>query len=91
MFIYTSRPDQDVAAEVALALQLGAAAIMSSEPFESEEDVQVPVLLVPDALQAQQRVAAAFYELPSIRMNVVGVTGLLLLMPEIRIHPVTTM
>lgn len=76
LFIYISKPDQDVGSKVSQALRQGAAAVMSSEPFEADEEVQVPVLLVPDCLQAQQHLGAAFYDRPSLKMNVVGVTGM---------------
>ena len=57
------------------ALQRGATAIIASEAFEAEEDLEVPVMLLPDCLNAQQRLAIAFYDNPSTKMTVVGVTG----------------
>lgn len=80
LFIYLSGLDGSVDFEVAVALAQGAAAIMSGEPFDvvKEEDEEVPVLLVPDSVKAQQIVGAAFYDKPSLRMNVVAVTGTLL-------------
>ena len=77
IFIYISKAEQDVWGQVKEALQRGAAAVMSSEPFEVDEDTELPpVLLVPDCLQAQQQLGAAFYDRPSLRMNTVAVTGM---------------
>lgn len=77
LFIYISEPEQDVWGRVKEALERGAAAIMSSELFEADDDLEVPVLLVPDCLQAQQQLGAAFYDMPSLKMNTVAVAGVL--------------
>lgn len=57
------------------ALQRGASAVIAGDIFEAEEDLEVPVMLLPDCLAAQQRLAIAFYDNPSTKMTVVGVTG----------------
>ena len=57
------------------ALQRGASAVIAGDVFEAEEDLEVPVVLLPDCLDAQQRLAIAFYDNPSTKMTVVGVTG----------------
>lgn len=76
LFICIPEPDVDVGEEVAEALHQGAAAVMTVEAFETDEDVEVPVMLVEACLQAQQFLGAAFYDYPSTKMNVVAVTGM---------------
>lgn len=76
LFICIPEPELDVGEEVAEALHKGAAAVMTVEAFETDEDVEVPVMLVEDCLQAQQLLGAAFYDYPSKQMNVVAVTGM---------------
>lgn len=78
LYIHTAQPGEDIWGCVHEALQRGAAAIIASEAFEAEEDLEVPVMLLPDCLDAQQRLAIAFYDNPSTKMTVVGVTGKLL-------------
>lgn len=78
MYIHISKPEEDVWGCVHEALQRGAAAVIAGEAFEAEEDIEVPVMLLPDCLDAQQRLAIGFYENPSTKMTVVGVTGKLL-------------
>lgn len=57
---------------VGSALARGAAAIVC----ETETDTGgVPAVLVPDARAALGEIAAAFYDQPSLKMRVVGVTG----------------
>ncbi|KAL3149615.1 hypothetical protein ABBQ32_002384 [Trebouxia sp. C0010 RCD-2024] len=75
LYIHIAKPDEDIWGCVHEALQRGAAAIIVSEAFEAEEDLEVPVMLLPDCLDAQQRLAIAFYDNPSTKMTVVGVTG----------------
>lgn len=75
LYIHITKPDEDVWGCVHEALQRGAAAVIAGEVFEAEEDLEVPVMLLPDCLDAQQRLAIAFYDNPSTKMTVVGVTG----------------
>ena len=75
LYIHIAKPDEDIWGCVHEALQRGAAALIASEAFEAEEDLEVPVMLLPDCLDAQQRLAIAFYDNPSTKMTVVGVTG----------------
>ena len=77
LFIYISKPEQDVWGKVREALERGAAAIMVSELFEADDDMEEPVLVVTDCLQAQQRLGSAFYDRPSLKMNTVAVAGVL--------------
>jgi len=75
LYIHITKPDEDVWGCVHEALQRGTAAVIAGEVFEAEEDLEVPVMLLPDCLDAQQRLAIAFYDNPSTKMTVVGVTG----------------
>ena len=75
LYIHIAKPDEDIWGCVHEALQRGAAALIASEAFEAEEDMEVPVMLLPDCLDAQQRLAIAFFDNPSTKMTVVGVTG----------------
>jgi len=75
LYIHITKPDEDIWGCVHEALQRGAAAVIAGEVFEAEEDLEVPVMLLPDCLDAQQRLAMAFYDNPSTKMTVVGVTG----------------
>ena len=76
LFICIPEPDLEVGEEVAEALQRGAAAVMTVDTFETDEDVEVPVMLVDDCSKAQQLLGAAFYDYPSEKMKVVAVTGM---------------
>ena len=75
LYVHIAKPDEDIWGCVHEALQRGAAAVIASEGFEAEEDMEVPVMLLPDCLDAQQRLAIAFFDNPSTKMTVVGVTG----------------
>ena len=75
LYIHIAKPSEEVWGCVHEALQRGASAVICSEAFEAEEDLEVPVMLLPDCLDAQQRLAIAFYDNPSTKMTVVGVTG----------------
>ena len=75
LYIHIAKPDEDIWGCVHEALQRGATAVIASDAFEAEEDMEVPVMLLPDCLDAQQRLAIAFYDNPSTKMTVVGVTG----------------
>ncbi|KAL0055346.1 hypothetical protein WJX82_010861 [Trebouxia sp. C0006] len=75
LYIHITKPDEDVWGCVHEALQRGASAVIAGDVFEAEEDLEVPVMLLPDCLDAQQRLAIAFYDNPSTKMTVVGVTG----------------
>ena len=75
MYVHIAKPEEDTWGCVHEALQRGAAAVIASEAFEAEEDMEVPVMLLPDCLDAQQRLAIAFFDNPSTKMTVVGVTG----------------
>ena len=75
LYIHIAKPDEDAWGCVHEALQRGAAAVIASEAFEAEEDMEVPVMLLPDCLDAQQRLAIAYFDNPSTKMTVVGVTG----------------
>ena len=60
---------------VNFAVEEGAAAVMAGTMFETDEDIEVPVVVVPDCEDAQQRLAVAFYDDPSAQMKMVGITG----------------
>ena len=64
---------------VNFAVEEGAAAVMAGAMFETDEDIEVPIVVVPDCEDAQQRLAIAFYDNPSARMKMVGITGHLFL------------
>ena len=59
------------------AVDLGAVAVLSQEPIVQEDDspAEGPIVLVPDLQQAASQLAIAFYDNPSSKMNVIGVTG----------------
>ena len=76
LYIHITKPDEDIWGCVHEALQRGAAAVIAGDIFEAEEGApEVPVMLLSDCLDAQQRLASAFYDKPSTKMTVIGVTG----------------
>lgn len=54
------------------ALEMGAVGVISQIELEGAD---VPVIVVPDSDDALSRLAEAFYNFPSKKMTVVGITG----------------
>lgn len=59
----------------AQAIERGAVALVSDQEIQGAEELDVPIIIVPDAEAALHRFAIAFYNNPSTKMLTVGVTG----------------
>lgn len=72
LFVAVPGTKEDGARYIADAVARGAVAVVSQEPAPQ---VRVPLCIVPDARAAVADIAARFYQEPTDRLNVIGVTG----------------
>ncbi len=73
LFVAIKGEKEDGVRFIAQAIEKGASAIASEQSVETES--HVAVVLVPDARQFLAQISRAFYEDPSSRLKLVGITG----------------